>query len=1082
MKKILLFLACAVALAAPKAKAAITVTPGTGGTNICANLAVGGLTPAYTTLGNIVVTEGLNADFTNGFHTLTINAPTGWQFNTGAAPTVTNAAGGNITFIFTSSFTTTALSVSFFANNTTLHDAITISGLQVQATSSGAAAGNITASAAAGMTGITTGTTNFGSLSLTPSLTPSVTNAASPAGTICSGTSVTFTATPTNGGTPTYQWYVAGSPVAGATNSTFTSSTLANGNTVRVIMTPTGCVNATTVNSNTITMSVNATPATVTVSGGGTFCNSATLTATLAGIGTIYYQGTTYNGTSTATPSSTQNITAPGTYTYFFRARSGAGCWGNQGSASVTINNSPSGMTISPTSTPSMCIGDSGTFVATATAPSVELMSQDFNSGLGSWTITNIAGIAASYFQLALPPGHISSTPGDGTQYVQSAPDATGSSSLPTHTILTSPSFSLVNYTAASLSFNQYYFAFTQDTTVNVEYSIDGGTTWVPFVVQAGSTAGTPSWTAGTPNLTVALPAATLGQSDVRLRWNYLSAWGWYWTVDNIKVFGTPTLSYTWTAAGAATGLSCTACDTTTITPDATGTNNYFVVTSVSGCADTGVLAITVNPLPTLYNVTGGGSYCAGDIGTNVGLDGSDAGVDYQLYNTTGAAGAAMAGTGAALDFGPQTVASSYFVVATNGTTGCSDTMSGMVNVVVNPLPTAFNVTGGTTICAGDTGVHIGLSGSEMGVTYQLYETGTPVGAAVAGTGSSLDFGLYAAAGSYHVVGTNDTTMCMADMADTATLVVNALPVVAPITGTTTLCTGGSTTLSSATTGGMWSSSNPTVATIDGTGMVSAITAGTTTITYSVTDMAGCTGMATTDDTVMAAPTSGIMPAGPYVTMCNSTSVNLVATSIAGATYQWTVGGSPIAGATDNSYTATATGVYAVSIDNGVCAWTLPSRTVLPDPVAVIGYNVTGNYLYTGSFATYQWYLHGSPIAGATSSILLSPISGDYTVVVTDAGGCSDTSAVFNYTATGVANVSATSDIKVYPNPASSVINVTAAVPVTVTVLSPDGRVVIPETKETRINVDMLPAGVYLLLARDMTGELLKTVRFTRMN
>ena len=59
-----------------------------------------------------------------------------------------------------------------------------------------------------------------------------------PATSICSGGSVTFTATPTNGGsTPTYQWMINGVNVAGQTASTFTTSTLANGNAVSVMMT-----------------------------------------------------------------------------------------------------------------------------------------------------------------------------------------------------------------------------------------------------------------------------------------------------------------------------------------------------------------------------------------------------------------------------------------------------------------------------------------------------------------------------------------------------------------------------------------------------------------------------------------------------------------------------------------------------------------------------------------------------------------------------------------------------------------------------------------------------------------------------
>ena len=42
-------------------------------------------------------------------------------------------------------------------------------------------------------------------------------------------------------------------------------------------------------------------------------------------------------------------------------------------------------------------------------------------------------------------------------------------------------------------------------------------------------------------------------------------------------------------------------------------------------------VVVTVNPLPVLYNVTGGGEYCSGSLGVPVGLNGSDIGVSYQL-------------------------------------------------------------------------------------------------------------------------------------------------------------------------------------------------------------------------------------------------------------------------------------------------------------------------------------------------------------------------------------------------------------------------------------------------------------------
>ncbi|WP_439881406.1 T9SS type A sorting domain-containing protein [Pontibacter sp. MBLB2868] len=133
-------------------------------------------------------------------------------------------------------------------------------------------------------------------LTISPNLPASVSiSSNATANTICPGTSVTFTATPTNGGgSPTYQWKV-NSTNAGTNSAIFTSSTLVNGDKVSVVMTSnaTPCLTGSPATSSEVTMTVNAlTGATSFTSGPTTVCQDAansTFAATAANATSISY-------------------------------------------------------------------------------------------------------------------------------------------------------------------------------------------------------------------------------------------------------------------------------------------------------------------------------------------------------------------------------------------------------------------------------------------------------------------------------------------------------------------------------------------------------------------------------------------------------------------------------------------------------------------------------------------------------------------------------------------------------------------------------------------------------------------------
>ncbi|MBY0424658.1 MAG: hypothetical protein K2Q22_03390, partial [Cytophagales bacterium] len=101
---------------------------------------------------------------------------------------------------------------------------------------------------------------------------------------ICTGSSVTFLATSTNGGTnPLYQWKSNGTVISGANQAQYVSTTLTNNQQISVILTSNDlCASPTTASSNFITMTVGGTvlPSVSILASQSTICSGTTVTFT----------------------------------------------------------------------------------------------------------------------------------------------------------------------------------------------------------------------------------------------------------------------------------------------------------------------------------------------------------------------------------------------------------------------------------------------------------------------------------------------------------------------------------------------------------------------------------------------------------------------------------------------------------------------------------------------------------------------------------------------------------------------------------------------------------------------------------
>ena len=395
-----------------------------------------------------------------------------------------------------------------------------------------------------------------------------------------------------------------------------------------------------------------------------------------------------------------------------------------------------------------------------------------------------------------------------------------------------------------------------------------------------------------------------------------------------------------------------------------------FTVTDDQGCIGTASTVITVNGNPTPSITPNPASICAGAV---LALNGNPAGGSGTYTSTvwTDAGALSLSATNIATPTFTNSVSGAYpltFTVTDNN--GCIGSTNAVVTVNPNPVPT-ITTSGPTTFCSG------GNVTLDAGAGYTIYSWSN---------GTTSQTTSITLAGIYSVTVT-DANGCTGTSATSITVTVNPNPLPAITVGPLTICAGGSVTLDAGSGYNTYAWSNGAfsqTATISTSGSYSV----------TVTDANGCSGLADTTITVTVNPTLvPVITATGATTFCSGGNVTLDA-GAGYATYTWSNG------ASTQTIDITSSGSYSVTVtDANGCSGSSVSSTAItvnPSPTPSIASSGPTAFCAGGNvsldagagFVTYVWS------NGDTIQTINLSTAGSYSITVTDANGCTGSSAI----------------------------------------------------------------------------------------
>jgi hypothetical protein len=253
-------------------------------------------------------------------------------------------------------------------------------------------------------------------------------------------------------------------------------------------------------------------------------------------------------------------------------------------------------------------------------------------------------------------------------------------------------------------------------------------------------------------------------------------------TLDGSASGGSGNYSFAWTPAGSLVNPSIE--DPTTTILTITTTYTLVVTDLTTGCQNSSqtVVSIVGGPL-TAAPTASPNPICLGQ-STQLNANATGGSNNYTYSWSSSPAGFTSTLENPTVS---PAVTTNYTVTVSDGFT----TTTSSVSVTVYPLPQQYEVSGGGSYCSGGTGLNVVLSGSQIGIDYQLVLNGGNTGTPQSGTSAGLVWTGQTGGGTYTVVATNNATGCSNLMAGSAVININNLPFAYDVTGGGQFCSGG---------------------------------------------------------------------------------------------------------------------------------------------------------------------------------------------------------------------------------------------------------------------------------------------------